>query len=74
MAKTKQLNGGLKTIDKDFIARNVNFHLSFLKRKNQLLDKSVGLKNGLSAEEHCGIYQMKAANQLIRSEDYSNII
>ena len=39
-------------------------YLLFTQNKNRLRDKSVGLKNGLSAGGHFKNYQMKAANQL----------
>lgn len=74
MVIKKQLNGVLKATNKDFIADGVKLHLLFPKKKNQLPDKSVGLKNGSSAKEHYKSCQMKAANQSARCKGYLKII
>jgi len=68
-----QLGGVNRIINKGGF---VKIAVNYLFGKSKLIhlrDKRFGLKNGSLAEGHYRIYQMKAANQLIRSEGYSNI-
>ena len=73
MVALTRLNGAIKIILNVIFVKIVANHLFGKSKLIHFPDKKFGLKNGSSIEEHYRIYQMKAANRLIRSEGYFNI-
>lgn len=73
MVVLTQSNGAIKIILSVIFVKVVANHLFGKSKLIHFPDKKFGSKNGLLAKEHYRIYQMKAANQLVRYSDCLNI-